>query len=404
MTLSVVERLQNTNPDMEIWWDSSPLIFDSWVKKMVEATPAGQKKELETQLKRLFVWDDMARSVFRGCTTNPPLSLGAIKDNPTLWEKWVDDQIRANPGITLKDLWWTTYKEVVRRGAEKLLPIHSASAGRFGWVSGQLDPRLFTEKDQMVQKAQELAGLSPNVMVKVPGSQQGVEVVRSLTSMAISTNVTTCFTLPQIMAVARAAAEGVEDAKKNKVDLSRWRAVITHMLGRLTEREVIWEQAAYYKVNWTEADRRWFGLGVFKRAYRLLKEGGYPSKMLLCSVRPGPLVNGKMRFWDLQELAGADMVFTLPPYGLEPMFAMGDSLDFREGAIDDPIPDSTIEKIYQMPYTMQAYEPHGLSLDQFNTHPATLYTTKDFSKAVAGVEEFVAGRLEKAGVKAAAVA
>jgi len=292
----------------------------------------------------------------------------------------------------------------VRRGAEKLLPIHSASAGRFGWVSGQLDPRLFTEKDQMVQKAQELAGLSPNVMVKVPGSQQGVEVVRSLTSMAISTNVTTCFTLPQIMAVARAAAEGVEDAKKNKVDLSRWRAVITHMLGRLTEREVIWEQAAYYKVNWTEADRRWFGLGVFKRAYRLLKEGGYPSKMLLCSVRPGPLVNGKMRFWDLQELAGADMVFTLPPYGLEPMFAMGESLDFREGAIDDPIPDSTIEKIYQMPYTMQAYEPHGLSLDQFNTHPATLYTTKDFSKAVAGVEEFVAGRLEKAGVKAAAVA
>ena len=404
MTLSVVERLQNTNPDMEIWWDSSPLIFDSWVKKMVEATPAGQKKELEAQLKRLFVWDDMARSVFRGCTTNPPLSLGAIKDNPTLWEKWVDDQIRANPGITLKDLWWTTYKEVVRRGAEKLLPIHSASAGRFGWVSGQLDPRLFTEKDQMVQKAQELAGLSPNVMVKVPGSQQGVEVVRSLTSMAISTNVTTCFTLPQIMAVARAAAEGVEDAKKNKVDLSRWRAVITHMLGRLTEREVIWEQAAYYKVNWTEADRRWFGLGVFKRAYRLLKEGGYPSKMLLCSVRPGPLVNGKMRFWDLQELAGADMVFTLPPYGLEPMFAMGESLDFREGAIDDPIPDSTIEKIYQMPYTMQAYEPHGLSLDQFNTHPATLYTTKDFSKAVAGVEEFVAGRLEKAGVKAAAVA
>ncbi len=404
MTASVVERLTNTNPDMEIWWDSSPLIFDSWVKKMVEAAPAGQKKELEAELRRLFVWDDMARSVFRGCTTNPPLSLGAIKDNLPVWEKWVDDQIRANPGITSADLWWITYKEVVRRGAQKILPINEASGGRFGWVSGQLDPRLFTEKDEMVEKAQELAALSPNVMVKVPGSQQGVEVVRILTSKAISTNVTTCFTLPQIMAVARAAAEGVEDAKKNKVDLSRWRAVITHMLGRLTEREVIWEQAAYYKVNWTEADRRWFGLGVFKRAYRLLKEGGYPSKMLLCSVRPGPLVNGKMRFWDLQELAGGDIVFTLPPYGLEPMFAMGDALDFRDGAIDEPIPDSTIEKIYQMPYTMQAYEPNGLSLDQFNTHPATIYTTKDFTKAVAGVEEFVAGRLEKAGVKAAALA
>jgi transaldolase len=404
MAESVVERLQKTHPDMEIWWDSSPLVFDSWVKKMVEAAPAGGKKELEAQLRRLFVWDDMARSVIRGCTTNPPLSLGALKDNPAFWEKWVDDQIRANPGITVKDLWWITYKEVVRRGAEKLLPINEASGGRFGWVSGQLDPRLFTEKDQIVQQAQELVALSPNVMIKVPGSQQGVDVVRILTSKAISTNVTTCFSLPQIMAVARAAAEGVEDAKKAKVDMGRWRAVITHMLGRLTEREVIWEQAAYYKVNWTEADRRWFGIGVFKRAYQLLKEGGYPSKMLLCSVRPGPVVNGKMRFWDIQELAGGDVVFTLPPYGLEPMFAMGDNLDFREGAIDEPIPDSTVEKIYQMPYTMQAYEPHGMSLDQFNIHPATLYTVKDFSKAVAGVEEFVAARLEKAGAKVAALA
>jgi transaldolase len=190
----------------------------------------------------------------------------------------------------------------------------------------------------------------------------------------------------------------VEEAKKNKVDMSRWRAVITHMLGRLTEREVIWEQARYYGVNWTEADRRWFGLGVFKNAYRLLKEGAYPSKMLLCSVRPGPLVNGKQRFWDIQELAGGDIVYTLPPYALEPMFALGDLLDFRDGAIDEPIPDSTVEKIYQMPYTMQAYEPHGMSLDQFNSHPATIYTVGEFTKAVQGVEDFCKGRMEKAGV------
>lgn len=399
MAESVVERLQRTNPDMELWWDSSPLIFDSWVKKMVEAAPAGEKKEVESQLKRLFVWDDMAKSVFRGCTTNPPLSLGAIKDNLPLWEKWVGEQIKANPGITLEALWWMTYKEVVRRGAEKLLPINEASNGRFGWVSGQLDPRLFTEKEKMYAQADELAALSPNVMIKVPGSQQGVDVVRYLTAKAISTNVTTCFTLPQIMAVARAAMEGHEEAKKNKVDTSHWRAVITHMLGRLTEREVIWEQAAYYKINWTDADRRWFGLGVFKRAYQLLKEGGYVSKMLLCSMRPGPLVNGRMRYWDVEALAGGDIVFTLPPYALEPMFAMGDQLNLRDDAIDEPIPESTIEKIYEMPYTMQSFEPHGMSLDQFNTHPATLYTVKDFTKAVAGVQEFCKGRMEEAGIK-----
>ncbi len=119
MAESVLERLQKANPDAEIWWDSSPLVFDGWVKKNVDAAAAGQKKELEAQLKRLFVWDDMGKSVFRGCTTNPPLSLTAIKTDPPMWEKWVDDTIKANPGIQLKDLWWMTYKEIVKRGARE---------------------------------------------------------------------------------------------------------------------------------------------------------------------------------------------------------------------------------------------------------------------------------------------
>jgi transaldolase len=401
MADSVLERLQRANPDAEIWWDSSPLIFDGWVKKNVDAAAAGQKKELEAQLKRLFVWDDMGQSVFRGCTTNPPLSLTAIKTDPPMWEKWVDEAIKANPGIQLKDLWWMTYKEIVKRGAQKLLPLFEASGGRYGWVSGQLDPRLFTEKEIMYGQADELRALSKNVMIKVPASQQGVDVVRHLTSKGISTNVTTCFTLPQIMAVARAAQEGLADAAKAKTDTSGWRAVITHMLGRLTERPIIPEQAAYYGVNWTEADRKWFGIGVFRRAYRMLKEGAYPSKMLMCSVRTGPLVNGKMRYWDVEEISGGDVVYTLPPSALEPMFQLGDALEFRETAIEEEIPESTLEKIYQMPFTMQAYEPNGLSLDQFNTHPSTIFTVAEFSKAVQGVEDFCKGRLEKAGIKVA---
>jgi hypothetical protein len=81
------------------------------------------------------------------------------------------------------------------------------------------------------------------------------------------------------------------------------------------------------------------------------------------------------------------------------MFELGDSLDFRDTAIDEEIPESTLEKIYQMPYTMQAYEPYGMSYDQFNTHPSTIFTVAEFSKAVQGVEDFCKGRMEKAGMK-----
>ena len=47
MAESVIERLVKTNPDMEVWWDSSPLVFEPWVAKMVKAEPDSTKAELE---------------------------------------------------------------------------------------------------------------------------------------------------------------------------------------------------------------------------------------------------------------------------------------------------------------------------------------------------------------------
>jgi transaldolase len=402
MSESVIERLVKTNPDMEVWWDSSPLIFGQWVTKMVAAAPAGEKAELEAQLRRLFNAADPAKSVCRGCTTNPPLSLEAVKADPEFWNARIDEIIQANPGITSNGLFWQTYKMVVQKGAEAFRPMFEASKGRFGWVSGQLDPRLVTEKEAMYVQAGELAALQPNVMVKVPATMEGVDVVRHLTSKGISTNVTTCFTVSQVMAVARAAQQGLEIAKKNSVDISKWRAVITLMMGRLSERKNLMEQAAERGITITDADRRWFGIAAFKRCYQLLRDGGYPSKMLLCSVRPGPLVCGKPRFWDVEEFAGGDIVYTLPPYGLAPLFALGDNIQFRADAMDRPVPQSSLDKVLQVPYGIQGLDPNGLSTDQFNTHPATLLTVAEFSKAANGLEDYVANRLAlKTGVTVA---
>lgn len=390
MAESVIERLMQTNPDLEVWWDSSPLVYASWMKSMVDRVPDCRKQERAAQLGRLFNAADPAQSVFRGCTTNPPLSLTAVKSDPQKWEARVRELAHENPGVDAKGLSWLVYKDVIRRGAEMFHPLYEASNRRFGWVSGQLDPRLFTEKDIMCKQAEDIHSIAPNVMVKVPASHQGIDVVRYLTSKAISTNVTTCFTMPQILAVARAAKEGYAIGQKNKVDMSGWRAVITHMLGRLIERKDMDAQAEYCGVKLSETDKKWFGIAVFKRACRIIREGGYPSKMLLCSVRPGPLVSGKMRYWDIEAFAGGDVVFTLPPGALTPMFDLADGLEFRADAINEDVPCEALEKALKTPYGKQAYDPYGLSPDQFNTHPATCFTVDEFSRAAAGLEEYVA--------------
>jgi transaldolase len=389
---SPVERLVKTHPDMEIWWDSSPLVYDPWVQKMLNSAEPSRRMVLEEQLSILYNAEAPAKSIFRGCTTNPSLSWQAVKSDPEFWNQWLDETIRTNSGSSVKELVWLTYKEVVKRGAEMYMPIFEATHGRFGWISGQLDPRLFTETDQMVRDAEELSALSPNVMIKVPASMQGIEVVKTLTARGISTNTTVCFTLPQIMASANAAMEGIKLAEKNKVDLGKWRAVITMMIGRLTEHEVLDVQAERQNIKLSWQDKHWLGIAVFRRAYRLLTDGGYASKMLACSMRAGPVVAGKMRFWDVQKIAGGDIVYTCPPYVLEPLFDIGEDLAF-EPEIEKEVPQDVMDKLLKIPYCIQAYDPNGLALEQFNDHPATVSTVEAFSKGFTGLEGFIQERM-----------
>ncbi len=392
MNESVLERLTKVNPDMEIWWDSSPLIFKSWVNKMVESAPAEEKANLDEQLNQIYVLNDPAKSLVRGCTTNPPLSLTAVKNDPDLWNEWIDDTILSNPGLDLEDYFWLTYKEVIRRGAEMMMPIWEASNGRFGYISGQLDPRLLTDVDKMVETAQEIRAIAPNLMIKVPASGEGVEVVRTLTSMAIPTNVTTCFTLPQIWAVANAAADGLKIAKENDVDMSKWRAVITMMIGRLTEHPALVQQAERRGIHLSWADKHWLGVYIFRKAYQLLKDNALPSKMLACSLREGPLVGGKTHFWDIEKIAG-DIVYTMPPYVFEPLFQKCGDLAFQEELLFDDVPYEVLDKMSKIPYVLQSWDENGMEIDQFNYHPATVATAEAFSKASIGLQGYVGDRL-----------
>ncbi len=401
MTKSVIERLVEANPQLEIWWDSSPLVYEKWKARLLDSFPPEQRPELEEQLTRFFDVDDPAAGLVRGCTTNPPLAYDAVKADPDFWNEWIGDTIHDNPDLDVQEIAWLTYEETIRRGAQIMLPIWEASDGRFGYISGQLDPRLFTEIDVMVAAAEQLHSLSPNVMIKVPASTEGISVLRILASKGIGTNTTTCFTLPQILASAEATRDGVALKQMGNyydsegVDLSQWRAVITMMVGRLTENPALDVQARRKGLELSWQDKHWFGIAVFQRAYRILRDEGFPSKLLACSLRQGPYVAGRQRFWDVEYLAG-DVVYTCPPYVLEPLFQQCADLTFETEALDKiEVPPRVLDKLLQIPYVVQAYDPNGMWLEQFNPHPATVATIKSFSKAMDSLEECVARQVAR---------
>ncbi len=383
------ERLVDVSPGMEIWWDSSPVIFDNWCKKLLEKADAGDRDLLQAQFNRMYDPDNPMGQLFRGVTTNPPLSLQAIQDDPPYWEKVAKDILAAKPDLDKEGLFWELYKTVVKRGSDMYLPLFEASGYKEGYLSGQVDPRSVFDKDAMIRQAEEIAAINPNVMIKVPGSKEGYAVIEYLTAKGIPTNNTLTFVYSQLQDCADSVKRGLETAQQNGVDLSKWRSVITHMEGRFGNLGGLKDRAAEAGVELSDGEIRLAELAIFKKAYKYLKDNDMPSKMLSCSLIVGPTVDGDDRIWHLEEKAGADVVVTCPPVFIDKVIFMPgvEKIDFEKDRILEDIPKDLMDKLMRVPYFEKGYATGGYSRDEYSTIDPLQKTAEQFSKAT---EEMVA--------------
>ncbi len=393
---NLFEDLVAVSPGMEIWWDSSPVIFSNWVKKMLAKADEGDRANLECQFARMYDVGHPMDQLFRGVTTNPPLSLAAFKDDPVRWQKVADKVMAANPGVDTEGLFWLLYKEVVKSGSDMFLPLFEASGYKEGFLSGQVDPRSAFDGEAMLAQALEIHAVNPNVMVKVPGTAEGYDVIEELTSRGIATNNTLTFVLSQLLDCAKSVQRGLEKAKANGVDLSKWRSVITHMEARYGDLGGLREAGAEQGLEITEGDVRYAELAIFKKAYRTVKERAYPSKMLSCSLRLGPTIDGVTHLWHLEEKAGADIVVTCPPSFIDEVinFPRAGEITFKPDQIDVDPPEDVMEKLMKVEYFARAYDEDGYSREEYNTHPALMKTAEAFSKATGEMVAFAAGCLK----------
>jgi len=384
------ERLVDVSPGMEIWWDSSPVIFENWCKKLLDKADPADRDLLQKQFDRMYNKENPQNQLFRGVTTNPPLSLQAIQDDPASWEKVAKDILAENQGLDKEGLFWELYKTVVKVGSEMYLPLFEASGYKEGFLSGQVDPRSAFDKEAMIRQAEEIAAVNPNVMVKVPGTKQGYEVIEYLTAKGIPTNNTLTFVLPQLVDCANTVKRGLETARKNGVDLSKWRSVITHMEGRFGNLGGLKGFAKDVGVELSDGEIRLAELALFKKAYKYLIDNDLPSKMLSCSLIVGPTIDGQDRLWHLEEKAGANTVVTCPPSFIDKvLFLPGvEKITFEKDRILEDIPRDVMDKLMRVPYFEKGCSVDGYSRDEYNTHPALQKTAEQFSKATEDMVTF----------------
>jgi len=397
MTEHVLELLAATNPGAEIWWDSSPLIFPSWKKETLAKAPADQAADWEAQLTRFMDQETIAEDGtmgFRGVTTNPPLSLQAIKVAPELWAARIKEIARENPGLGVEGVYWTMYLDLVRKGADAIRPVYEKSGGKYGMLSGQVDPRFVRDGDKMLAQGLAIAAQGANVMVKLPGSKEGYEVLEELTARGISTNNTTSFTVPQYLRCMAAVSAGLLRAKAAGVDLSRWRSVITHMSARLGELGDWRVEAKSRGIELSLPEIRDGEEAVLKRAYHFGKSVGHPSKMLQCSMRiEKDDRTGKTVSRHIEDYAGSDMVYTCPPGYIAGLMDAG-LAPFEANAIDREPNKASLEKLLKLPSFRAAYEYDGMRPDEFVHFGAFKATETEFAAATRQTVDFVRKTVE----------
>jgi transaldolase len=297
-----------------------------------------------------------------GATANPTIVVDNWNRDPDHWGARVRAIALEHPTWNERDLAWAIVAEMSVRAAPLLIPAFEASSGRSGRLSIQTDPTLFRSADAMVEQAAGFDTLAPNVIVKFPTTRAGVVGMEEATFRGISINATVSFSVAQAVAAAEAVERGLARREAEGLDTSRMGPVITIMMGRLED----WLRDVVDRDGLTvhPSALPWSGIAVFKRAYAIWRERGFRARLLGAAIR-------HHLHWS--ELIGGDVVVTLPAAWQRRFNAS--SVEVRS-RIDDTVP--YLEELSALPDFNRAYEPSGMTAEEFDTFGPSVKTLRTF--------------------------
>jgi transaldolase len=384
-------EIQKLSDQTEIWWDSSPVVWPNF-KEDMKTYPGLTDRErtwLQKELDSMFFDGPVEDWIFRGCTTNPPLSWNVLKIRKEEWAQIIKELRKDYTGASKYGLFRMVYREVVRRGAEKFLPLFEKSDGKYGHISAQVDPLLMNNEAAMKEMADELSEVAPNVMIKIPGSTAGIPIFKYLASKGVATNATAVFTLSQIMQVAENVAEGRKiHLKESSTPRHGWRAVCTLMNGRLEDSKAFRGVINSQNLNINPFELRTASELVVKKAARLFEQRDLPIKILTCSARKHKNQEGEVVYPHIEMFTGGNLVYTVPPA------VIGDVLvHYRNKEIvpqwnNEPDP-KTVEKLSQIDYFNKSVDEKGFAREQFDEITSMVENMDSFQGAFREMIDYV---------------
>jgi transaldolase len=168
----------------------------------------------------------------RGLTSNPTIFNKAISESSDYNEKII--QLR-NEGKSTFEIYDELTVKDVQDAADIFFAVFQKSNGLDGFVSLEINPKLAYKPEETIKEGKRLflRVNRPNVMLKVPATQEGLLAIEELVACGININATLIFFLEQYVNTANAYIRGIRRFLQSKGEVSRVRSVASVFVSRI---------------------------------------------------------------------------------------------------------------------------------------------------------------------------
>jgi transaldolase / glucose-6-phosphate isomerase len=342
------------------------------------------------ELKRLIEEDGL-----RGMTSNPAIFEKAITGS-TLYADLLNS-LRSRTDLDAKARYEILAIRDIQEAADFLRPVYQSSKRRDGYVSLEVSPYLARETKATVEEARRLwkAVGRENVMIKIPGTAEGIPAFQQAISEGINVNVTLLFAQEVYVQVAEAYIAGLEQFAARGGDVSKMASVASFFISRIDSlvdsilearlksskdpREQAQLKSVEGKVaiaNGKQTYQKYQTIFSSDRWKALAAKGAQTQRVLWASTSTKNPVYRDVLY--VEELIGPETVDTIPPATLDA---------FRDHGIPRASLTENVEAAHR---TMEAVAKLGISMKEVTdklTDDGVRLFAEAFDKLVAAVEK-----------------
>ncbi|WP_013324153.1 transaldolase [Gloeothece verrucosa] len=276
----------------------------------------------------------IANRGIQGLTSNPAIFEKAIKGNK-IYDQDIDAGIKDKKSV--QEIYEILVFDDIRHACEIFKPVYQQSNGLDGYVSIEVPPNIAKDTESTLAEARRYFQTldRPNLMIKIPGTKEGLPAFETAISEGINVNVTLLFSVDSYVNTAWAYIRGLEKRAAEGKDISHIASVASFFLSRIDtniddridaklaagvdtiEQEVKLKaikgkiaianaKIAYQKYKEIYSSERWQALAA---------KGAKVQRLLWASTGTKNPEYSDVMYVD--ELVGPDTVNTLPPTTIE---------------------------------------------------------------------------------------